>query len=92
MTEVVEEVEIDNSNNPWAVNLEEFYLWCCPECNFKTKTRDLLVHHGLMQHIKVCNIVIGGPTIIRHLNREFYDHFRVDDIVFTGILGKLEIV
>ena len=54
MTEVVEEVEIDNSNNPWAVNLEEFYLWCCPECNFKTKTRDLLVHHGLMQHIKVC--------------------------------------
>ena len=25
-------------------------------------------------------------------NREFYDHFRVDDIIFTGILGKLKMV
>ena len=29
---------------------------------------------------------------IGHQNREFYDHFRVDDIVFTGIFGKLETI
>ena len=29
---------------------------------------------------------------IRQYNRGFYDHFWVDDIVFTGIFGSLEIV
>ena len=29
---------------------------------------------------------------IGHQNREFYDHFPVDDIYFTGIFGKLQIV
>ena len=39
--------------NPWAGNLDDLHLWCCPQCDFKAKTKDLLINHGIYQHQKV---------------------------------------
>ena len=37
-------------NNPWTESLDNCHLWCCPECDFKAKTKELLIHHGVLQH------------------------------------------
>ena len=37
--------------NLWSEeNLENCHFWCCPECPFKCKTKELLIHHGLLTH------------------------------------------
>ena len=45
---------MNGTSNPWSVKeFETYHLWCCPECDFKAKTKELLIHHGVMQHQQV---------------------------------------
>ena len=39
--------------NPWCVsNLEEFMYYCCPECDKRSKSKNLFVKHALGEHSK----------------------------------------
>ena len=44
------ENNIGQELNPWTKNLDQYHVWCCPECGFKGQTKQLLVHHGLITH------------------------------------------
>ncbi len=37
--------------NPWTVeSLEDFLHYCCPECDVKSKSKELFVNHAALQH------------------------------------------
>ena len=39
--------------NPWVVrSIEAFNLYCCPECDFKSKDKDYFKKHAMESHNK----------------------------------------
>ena len=53
-TEQEEEDSKNNIPNPWEVNsFKEFCYYCCPECDFKTKTESPFQAHAEENHPKV---------------------------------------
>ena len=71
-------MEIDITNNPWAVEaVEDFLYFCCPECDVRNRTKEEFFQHAFEHHpkSKVCllrfevkkepfgaNIIEGTPT------------------------------
>ena len=43
-------MEGNESENPWAVQIENFLHFCCPECDTKDKSRESFIQHALENH------------------------------------------
>ena len=48
------EVEQDLKHNPWSVtNLDDFLYYNCPECDNKTQSKEMFIHHAYLNHPRV---------------------------------------
>ncbi len=50
--EIKEEPDnVNDNDNPWSVkSLEDFLQYCCPECDNKSQSKELFVHHAVLEH------------------------------------------
>ena len=46
------------TDNPWAVQIENFLHYCCPECDIKDKNRDTFIQHALENHPKALEYLL----------------------------------
>ena len=46
------------SDNPWAVEIENFLHFCCPECDTKDKNRETFIQHALENHPRAIDYLL----------------------------------
>jgi hypothetical protein len=53
--------ELDTQNNPWQVEaVTAFSFFCCPECDYRSKTVPTFKDHAVTNHPQVCNSFFMG--------------------------------
>ena len=74
------------TDNPWSVqNLEEFLLYCCPECDDKYESKEPFVIHAFEKHPKAKDYIelrLDGETVTamcKSLNEQTSPFEKVDD-------------
>ena len=57
-----EQLEDEEKFSPWDVSdLDDFLFYCCPECEAKSSSKSMFVHHALSKHP-----VVSFPDILLH--------------------------
>ena len=69
-----------DSNDQWCVSsVDEFLLYCCPDCDFKEKNKDDFIKHAISQHPMSANYL--GQIIIKQELFEDYSGELKNEIV-----------
>ena len=69
-----------DSNDQWCVSsVDEFLLYCCPDCDFKEKNKDDFIKHAISQHPISANYL--GQIIIKQELFEDYSGELKNEIV-----------
>ena len=61
----------DDENDPWiAISIFDFYFFCCPECDEKTKDKQKFVNHVSTYHSAVSNFRMNSLGVIQQIRRQ----------------------
>ena len=56
--------------NPWLVeNIDDFNFWCCPECAYKSKDRNVFKSHALENHPKSTVLFSESDTTAENVEK-----------------------
>ena len=75
-----------DSNDQWCVSsIDEFLLYCCPDCNLKEKNKEDFVKHALSQHPMSANYL--GQILIKE---DLLEEYSVKEELFEDYSSELK--
>ena len=61
----------NDENDPWiAISIFDFYFFCCPECDEKTKDKQKFVNHVSTYHSAVSDFRKTSLGVIQQIRRQ----------------------